>query len=183
MKVCPYCNAISEEPNAIKCSVCGRDISHEVEHSAQELSDQAVLDEIDYQNKKLRNKLRIKKALSFLILPAFLILIFIVVFFVEPSGHINITRNYYEMKVGERLVIPIEYSDKVNLKNVRINLDESLYKDLGTNEFSYYFDIVDDSYVLVAKKEDTLKFTFTVKDDGTQKNYNNKITVVILPED
>lgn len=182
MKVCPYCNAIVEEANAIKCNVCGMDIHSEKEYTQEELNDENVLDTIDFHNKQKLKARKFKRILPYILLPLFLIVIFIVVFFIEPVGHINIPKNYYEIKVGERLPIEIEYSDKVSMKNLRIDLIDSYYKDLGTDEFSYYFDIENGKYVLVALKEDVLKFKFSVKDDGKQKLYNDTITIVVLKE-
>ena len=63
MKICPYCSAINEEKNAMKCCVCGRDISAEKEYTKEELDGTNLIDEITTKNKKNQDKKKFKKVL------------------------------------------------------------------------------------------------------------------------
>ena len=47
MKVCPHCNGITEETKAIKCAVCGMDITNEPEYTQEELEDDFISDELN----------------------------------------------------------------------------------------------------------------------------------------
>lgn len=183
MKVCPSCDAINEEKNAIKCAVCGRDISKELEFDLEALDDPNFLEEIDFKNKLKKRKNKTKKILITSLVMIFMICMIVVYVNLEPRGHINIVKTYWEIEIGDVLPIEIEYSEKLSRKNLRIELVTSNYKDLGEDEYSYYFDVIDDKYCLVALKEDTLQFTFWVKDDGTQAQYNNTITIVIISKE
>ena len=60
MKVCPYCSGITEEKNAIKCAICGKDVSKEKEYLQEELEDELVKEDI-HQNIQTRKIKKIKK--------------------------------------------------------------------------------------------------------------------------
>ena len=62
-----------------------------------------------------------------------------------------------------------------------MEITSSYYKEL--NETSFYYQIVDNNFVIEGVKEDHLVLTFTVKDDGEQKKYNNQVTIIILPKE
>ncbi len=181
MKICPYCSAINEEKNAIKCCVCGRDISAEKEYTKEELDDTNLIDEITTKNKKNQDKKKFKKVLYVSLIPIFIIVLIIALIACEPKGHIDIPINYYEIKTGEKVTIKVNYYNKVTSKNVRMEITSSYYKEL--NETSFYYQVVDNNFVIEGVKEDHLVLTFTVKDDGEQKKYNNQVTIIILPKE
>ena len=67
MKVCPHCNGITEETKAIKCAVCGMDITNEPEYTQEELEDDFISDELNQQhNKKIKQKLSALVSFSYL---------------------------------------------------------------------------------------------------------------------
>lgn len=175
MKVCPYCNGITEESRAIKCSVCGKDISSEPDYTEEELSDQVIKDELDniYQ-KKIRNK-KIKKIL----LPCGIILgiclIFVITYLIKPSGYIHIKEDKYHIRIGETCeVVPI-YGGKVSAEDVKIVIESQT----DCEDVSFRWWIEDNKFYFTGEKEDIVKLTFKVKDNGEQSKYNNEIYISI----
>ncbi len=176
MKVCPHCNGITEEHHALKCSICGQDIKDEPEYSEEELNDELVLSEITFLNKKRKKVKQIKKIAIFSTIFVILVLSLVLIFGFEPKGHLEIKNSDYEVEIGEIFTIDIIYSEKVSSKNVRLEIVSS---DYNGKEISFRYKIEDEKFVMEPMKEDHLQLRFYVKDDGTQKNYNNLVNITI----
>lgn len=177
MKVCPHCKGITEEYNAIKCSICGRSIKDEQDYTQEELENDLVLSEIDRINKKNKDRKKITKIAMILGGIMLGIIIFSLPLILEPTGHIEIADKNFEVEVGQIIPIEIKLSEKISEKNIRMNIVNTNYKD-GSISFNYK---IEDSILYIeAIKEDNLQLLLYVKDDGTQKNYNNLITITII---
>lgn len=176
MKVCPYCDGISEENNAIKCNICGHSLENIQEYSIDELNDEVILEEIRRENSRIRNKpKRIKAAIVVLGLIIVGIIISITII-LEPSGHLEIKQSYYETSIGQEIVIEPMYSSKISSKHVRIDIVSSNY---DKKEISFRYKIENEKFIIEPIKEDNLILEFYVKDDGNQKDYNNTVNIVI----
>lgn len=178
MKVCPYCNGVTEESKAIKCSVCGKNISDEPEYTLEELEDDIIRDGIDslYQKRK-RNK-KLKKFLIPCCIILILCLIITVIYLLKPSGYIHIEDKRYNISIGEVAEITPIYGGNVSAEDVKIIIDESEY---NGKVVSFRWWVEDNKFYIKGEKKDLVKLIFEVKDNGEQSKHNNVIYVSITP--
>lgn len=177
MKVCPYCNGIVEEKNAIKCNICGQNIQNEPEYSMEELNDDLFLEEIENNNRKRRNVKRIKHSLLIGITTILILVVLGFILLYEPKGHIYIPNDTYSAHVGEIVEIDISYSKNIKPKNVRVDIISTTSK---TNEVTFRYQITDSKIKIETIKEDYLILKFYTRDDGSQKDYNNIVYIEIV---
>lgn len=176
MKVCPYCNGVTEEKNAIKCEVCGQDITKEKEYTKEELEDEFVQEGIEISRRVRKNKKQKKKLLVGLLVIVIIFVFSMIISLLQPTGYINIENSRYEMKVGNQIEIKLEYGGKVKAKNVEVEIVSSDYD--GT-KISFRYSIEDDICYITGYYADNITLKFNVKDNGEQKNYNNEVRIII----
>lgn len=177
MKVCPYCNGIVEEKNAIKCNICGQNIQNEPEYSEEELNDDLILEEIENNNHKRRNAKKMKHSLVIALVTVFTLGLLGFILLYEPKGHIYIPNNTYLAQVGEIVEIDIVYSKNIKPKNVRLEIVSTTAK---VNEITFRYQITDNKIKIETIKEDSLVLKFYTRDDGSQKDYNNIVYIEIV---
>lgn len=176
MKVCPHCNGITEETKAIKCAVCGMDITNEPEYTQEELEDDFISDELNQQhNKKIKQK-KMKKILIPVGIIGIIAVIFLVMYLVKPSGYVHIEKRTYNIRIGETLEIVPEFGGNVDAEDVKIIIKETEY---NGQEVSFRWWIEDNKFYIKGEKKDTLKLIFEVKDNGEQEKHNNVIYISI----
>lgn len=176
MKVCPYCRGITEEKNAIKCAICGKDISKEKEYLQEELEDELVKEDIN-QNIQSRKIKKIKKKISiylgFILIIALVITISILL---KPKGYVNVPINTYTAKIGDRIAINLEYGGKIRDKDVELEIVSS---DYDGKKISFRYEIVDSICYINCYMTDQITLKFNVKDNGEQYKYNNIVNISI----
>ena len=176
MKVCPYCRGITEEPKAIKCAICGMDISKEVEYQKEELEDDLIKDEIEnhikrQKLKKVKKKIYIASAVTTL-----LVLIAITFILTRPKGYINIEEKTYNAKVGEQITVNLVYGGNIKDKDVELEIVSSEY---DGKKISFRYKIEDSICYVTCFMKDNLTLRIYVKDNGEQYKYNNIIYISI----
>lgn len=180
MKVCPKCNGITEEKKAIKCSICGYDITSEPDYSQDELLDDSVKLEIAQKHTNYRNRIARNRALRILGSLAVIgvIVALIIVFVISPKGHVNITEPSITLHVGESITITPTYSDGLKGRHLAVSVAS---KETDNSTLSFRYHRKGDSFVFEALAPDYIEIVFIVNDDGEQINYNNKLYITILP--
>ena len=178
MKVCPHCNGVTEESKAIKCAICGKDITNEPEYTFEELEDDVIKDGIDNEYQKRKRNKKIKK----LLIPTFIIcvvvLIFIISYLIKPSGYIHIEQKHYNISIGETAEIVPIYGGKISAEDVKIVIEDSEYKG---QVVSFRWWIEDNKFYIKGEKKDIVKLIFEVKDNGEQSKHNNVVYISITP--
>ncbi len=176
MKVCPYCNGITEEKNAIKCAICGKDITKEKEYLQEELEDELVKEDIN-KNIQARKMKKIKKKISiylgFILIIALIISISILL---KPKGYVNISPNTYKARIGDRIAINLEYGGKISDKDVELEIVSSVY---DGKKISFRYEIDGSICYINCYMADQLTLKFKVKDNGEQYKYNNIVNISI----
>ncbi len=176
MKVCPYCNGITEENNAIKCQVCGMDISCEKEFSKEELEDELIQDELETLRKE-RSRKKLLKKLGIVFGLIFVLLTFVFVYsLLQPKGYVNINISSYNMNIGETIEIKLEYGDSISDKDIQVEILDSLY---DGKKISFRYKIEDGTCYITSYMKDQITLQFNVKDNGEQYKYNNKVKITM----
>lgn len=176
MKVCPYCSGITEESKAIKCEVCGRDISQEKEYTQEELENELIQEEIEVLKKNRIRKQKFKKIIIIISILMIIISGFVINYLVQPKGYIDIVDSSYEARIGETIEVKLNYGGKVSSKNVELEIVSTIYD--GTKvSFRYY--IEDDTCYITTYLTDQITLKFNVKDNGEQYKYNNIVKIII----
>lgn len=176
MKVCPYCNGVTEEKNAIKCEVCGQDISNEKEYTKEELEDEFVQEGIELSRRVRKNKKQKKKLFIGFLVIAIIFVFSMIISLLQPTGYVNIENSKYQMKVGSTIEIKLEYGGKIKDKNVEVEIVSSDYD--GT-KISFRYSIDENICYITGYYADNITLKFNVKDSGEQKNYNNEVKIII----
>lgn len=177
MKVCPYCSGVTEDKNAIKCAICGHDITNENEYTADELEDELVKEEVYRKIKKIKNK-KIQKRLMisigvFVVLSLGIVLSIIL----APKGYVNVVTTTYTAKVGDQITIALEYGGKIKDKDVQLEIISTNNK---TNQVSFRYKIVESTCYINCYMADQLTLKFKAKDNGEQYKYNNVVNIFII---
>lgn len=176
MKVCPYCSGITEESKAIKCEVCGRDISQEKEYTKEELENDLIQEEIEILKKNRIRKQRLKKVIITFSIIMIVMSGLVISYLVQPKGYIDIVDSSYEARIGETIEIKLNYGGKVSSKNVELEIVSTIYD--GTKiSFRYY--IEGDICYITTYLTDQITLKFNVKDNGEQYKYNNIVRIRI----
>ena len=176
MKVCPYCNAINEEKNAIKCAVCGQSIASEDEYTIEDLTDESVKQYLTLKQSKQRTK-KILKILIPLIVAVIGIIIALVSYnLTKPKGHIIIRESLYIMNVGDRIEISPEYYGDITAEDLKLMIK---IKSTG-DSVPFRYEIINNKFYIDAYIPDEITIIFVPNDDGMQEFYNNEVKIIIM---
>lgn len=178
MKICPYCKGITEEEKAIKCQICGQDISSEPEYTKEEVELTSVKQEVNQKHQQIKTRVRVKKIGIVLGSLLFFIGVFFLYLFLQPKGYVWIEKDTYTICVGETVTIQPKYGGKISENNVRIVVIGS---DYDGKHPSFSYELTKDGFVFKGLLKDNLVLKFQVQDDGRQEEYNNLVKIYILP--
>ena len=178
MKVCPKCGGITEEKNAIKCTVCGSPIKNEEEYTEDELTDDYVKHYIKLEHEHPKRKRRKIIIISIIAVILLISIITIICNSLKPKGHIIIRESFIVAEVGETIIISPEYYGNITAEDLAMDIE---IKDSYTS-VPFRYKIIDNEFYLDLYESAEIIITFTSKDDGLQKKYNNIVKIVILSQ-